>query len=66
MSRQVLRILSGFYGVFDMSGTRISVQKRSKKTGHYSNGVSTNSSENIKRSTSKVANAMRKAHAELV
>ncbi len=60
MSREIRWFLEGFYSVFDVSGRRVNTKKHSKKLGAYSAKVSTNTNENLNKSSAKVANTMRK------
>jgi hypothetical protein len=65
MSREIQWFLEGFYSVFDISGRHVITKKHSKKSGTYSASVSTDTNMNLNKSSTKVANAMRKEMATL-
>ena len=61
MSKQINWLINNFYGVLDISGNKTSIVRRSKVAGAYSDDVSTETTKNLKKSTAKVGNAMRRA-----
>ena len=64
MSNQISWLITNFYGALNISSSKKVIVKRSKKAGVYSDDVSTDTLYNIKSSTGKVGNAMRKAMVE--
>ena len=64
MSNQINWLVTNFYGALNISANKTAIIKRSKKAGVYSDDVSTDTLHNIKSSTAKVGNAMRKAMSE--
>ena len=63
MSDQINWLVNNFYGALNISANKTVIVKRSKKAGTFSSDVSTDTMHNIKTSTAKVGNAMRKAMA---
>ena len=61
MSNQINWFVDSFYGVLNISGAKTSITKKTKDAGVFSNDVSTDTIHNIKTSTIKVGNAMRRA-----
>jgi hypothetical protein len=64
MSRQLQLFLSGIYSVFDVSGQRIVIKRHAKSSGTFSKNVSTDTNENLNKSSAKIGNAMRKEMAK--
>jgi len=66
MSNQIKWLVNSFYGALNISGTKNTISKRTKKAGLYSNEVSIDTRKNLKNSSIKVGNSMRSTLAELV
>jgi len=66
MSNQIKWLVNNFYGTLNISGSKNTISKRTKKAGLYSNEVSVDTRKNLKNSSIKVGNNMRSALAELV
>ena len=66
MSNQIKWLVNNFYGALNISGTKNTISKRTKKAGLYSNEVSIDTRKNLKNSSIKVGNSMRSTLAELV
>jgi len=61
MSNQINWLISNFYGALNISATSTAITKKTKVAGAYSDDVSTDTAKNLKTSTIKVGNAVRKA-----
>lgn len=59
MSNQINWLINNFYGALNISGTNKKIEKKTKKSGHYSDEVSIDTRKNLRNSSSKVGNSMR-------
>ena len=65
MSRELSWLVDGLYNALDISGSKSTITKRSKKAGKYSKNVTTDTQKNLQSSAIKVGNAMRRVSAEV-